>query len=491
MKVAALFLFAVCLAAQPIALHPSNPHYFLFQGRPTVLVTSAEHYGAVVNGDFDYVAYLDALQSYGLNYTRIYPGFLFEPAGKFVKGNTLGVRPRSLVLPWARSGEPGYMLGGNKFDLDRWDSAFFSRLGDFLAKAAERGIVVEICFFNAQYSDTWPISPLYYENNVQGAGRCDFEDAQTLRHADVVRRESDYVRKITEEVNGFDNVILEICDEPYLTGTPMDEAGKWIGHMLGVIRETESRLPKQHLVGQQVEGPENGPCDFSGNPGISVIVTQYLWESYMQQMGGLKALDAKYRQNKPIELNETNYYPIWYEGDKIADSRVEAWEFMVGGGAGFNHLNGLFTVENPAGKTPENQRILGALRSLRKFLESFEFVSMRPDRSFVTGGLPETAHARGMSQSGRQYALYIHHGSGGKGSAYKVIPSDHREDLTLRLPAGAYRIDWIDPETGSVLENRTLNHAGGGLKLATPRYAVDVALRILAVTSNAAAGKSR
>src|SRR5207253_10192157 len=52
----------------------------------------------------------------------------------------------------------------------------------------------------SQYSDSWPISPLYYENNVQDVGKCDFEDAQTLKHPDLVRREADYVRKITQEV---------------------------------------------------------------------------------------------------------------------------------------------------------------------------------------------------------------------------------------------------------------------------------------------------
>ncbi len=45
------------------ALHPDNPHYFLWRGEPTVLVTSGEHYGAVLNLDFDYVAYLDELQT--------------------------------------------------------------------------------------------------------------------------------------------------------------------------------------------------------------------------------------------------------------------------------------------------------------------------------------------------------------------------------------------------------------------------------------------
>ena len=41
-------------AGQPIQLHPENPHYFLWRGQPTVLITSGEHYGAVLNADFDY-----------------------------------------------------------------------------------------------------------------------------------------------------------------------------------------------------------------------------------------------------------------------------------------------------------------------------------------------------------------------------------------------------------------------------------------------------
>jgi hypothetical protein len=40
-------------AEKPLALHPDNPHYFLFRGEPAILITSAEHYGAVLNGDFD------------------------------------------------------------------------------------------------------------------------------------------------------------------------------------------------------------------------------------------------------------------------------------------------------------------------------------------------------------------------------------------------------------------------------------------------------
>ena len=141
----------------------------------------------MINKALDYVPYLDALNEHGLNYTRFYPGAMFETIDKFITGNPLGPKPRDLIVPWARSDQPGYLVGGNKFDLDRWDPAYFARLKDFLTKAAERGIMVEICFFNSQYSDTWPISPLYYENDIQGEGGCEWRDAQTMKHADLGR----------------------------------------------------------------------------------------------------------------------------------------------------------------------------------------------------------------------------------------------------------------------------------------------------------------
>jgi len=57
---AALFAcLAACVAAgsQPLRLDPGNQHYFSFRRHPTVLVTSGEHYGAVLNLDFNYRLY--------------------------------------------------------------------------------------------------------------------------------------------------------------------------------------------------------------------------------------------------------------------------------------------------------------------------------------------------------------------------------------------------------------------------------------------------
>jgi len=485
LKVAALApLCAALVTAEPIRPHPGNPHYYLFNGKPTILITSAEHYGAVINTAFDYVPYLDALQAYGLNYTRFYPGAMFETIDKYITGNPLGPRPRDLIVPWARSNQPGYLVGGNKFDLDQWNPAYFNRLEDFLSKAAKRGIVVEICFFNSQYSDTWPISPLYYENNIQGVGKCNWRDAQTLKHADLVRREEDYVRKITQEVNGYDNVILEICDEAASIGTGVRLAGAWVSDLLQVVRTTERDLPKKHMVAQEVEGPFGGPMDFSADPRLSIITAQYIWgrepDAAGGEMGGMRALDFKYSLNKPIELNETSWYPWGYEGDKIAASRVEAWEFMVGGGSGFNQLNGLFTPDDPAGKSRDNAQLLGSLHHLKDFLYSFDFLKMHQDRQFVVDGLPPThTYWRAISEYGKQYALYIQHSKERHGS-YVVDPGRYQERLTLNLPPGNYHAGWINPATGAVVKEEDIANRQSKYVLSTPYYVVDVAVRMKA-----------
>src|SRR5688572_1695161 len=45
--------------AGAIQIHPENSKYFLFRGKPLVLIAAGEHYGSVVNREFDFVEYLE------------------------------------------------------------------------------------------------------------------------------------------------------------------------------------------------------------------------------------------------------------------------------------------------------------------------------------------------------------------------------------------------------------------------------------------------
>ncbi len=151
--------FALAQSGQPVGLLTQNPHYFRYQNKPLVLIGSGEHYGAVLNLDFAYKPYLNTLRADGLNTTRLFMGAYVEKLGDFgIQKNTLAPQAGRLVLPWTRSTEPGYALGGNKFDLSRWDDAYFARLRDFMAEARRQGIIVEITLFSSYYGTGWPYS---------------------------------------------------------------------------------------------------------------------------------------------------------------------------------------------------------------------------------------------------------------------------------------------------------------------------------------------
>jgi hypothetical protein len=131
----------------PLQLHPLNPRYFLYDGRALALVTSTEHFGGLINLDFDYRTYLHTLAHSNFTLSQTWTGAYVEPDSDVGPYNTLDPRNGRLIAPWARSDVPGNAKGGTKFDLRQYNETFFSRLIDFVDTARELGIVVEVGLF--------------------------------------------------------------------------------------------------------------------------------------------------------------------------------------------------------------------------------------------------------------------------------------------------------------------------------------------------------
>ena len=462
-----------------IRINEKNPHYFEYKGKEILLITSAEHYGAVVNRKFDYIKYFNMLKEYGLNYTRIYPGAIVEPESFWMQEDSLAPGPDTIV-PWARSNVPGYSGGGCKFDLSRWDPEYFARLDDFLREADKRNIIVEICFFNCMHgNDYWACCPLHRDANIQGVGDCDSVVFQTLDNEPLVREQMKYIEKLIVETNKYDNILYEFVDEPTTDFTQSQKAFKWIDKQIEKAIEVESRLPKKHMLAQQLE---MGVC-FTDDDRIANIVTQYVSLSW-RQIGGIPALNSCYCYNKPIELNETGYIGAWIKedtDDSVGISRLESWEFMIGGGAGFNQLNGYFKASNPSGESPINRKILSGLRNLRTFLESFEFIKMTRDTETLCA-VSIGAEANMISEKGKQYVMYIHHSFPINSTGAYYIPNygEYEPVLTLQLEKGNYNVTFIEPETLSVLGKTNITSSGSQVKITCPRYTLDLAVKIIA-----------
>jgi len=440
----------------PLALHPENPHYFLFRGKPTILITSGEHYGAVLNLDFDYVTYLHTLKKDGLNLTRTFTGSYVEPVGTFhITRNTLAPAAGRFICPWARSTTPGYPNGGNKFDLSKWDDAYFKRLKDFLRQASRRGIVVEMNLFTPFYEENiWALSPQKASNNINGVGDVARTNVYTLDgNGGLLAVHDAMVIKIVTELNNFENLYYEICNEPYFGGVTMD----WQRHIASTIVETERSLPNRHLISQNIANNKARVTD--ANPAVSIFNFHYA--SPPDTVG------MNYDLNKVIGENETGF-----KGTNDTHYRMEAWQFILAGGGLFNNLDYSFVAghehgdfpypaNQPGGGNPVYRR---QLRALKDFINGFDFIKMKPDSSVVRSGLPDKARAYALSEPGRQYAIYIF--------------GAPRAQLALDLPGGNYSIEWLNPVSGRIEKREKLKHPGGTAKLSSPVDAPEVALRL-------------
>ncbi len=460
--------------AAPIALNASNNHYFLFRGRPTVLITSAEHYGAVLNLDFDYVKYLDALARDGLNLTRTFSGTYVEDSAAFnIVSNTLAPAPGRFICPWARSDTPGYANGGNKFDLARLDEDYFKRLRDFVGQAGKRGIVIEVNLFCPAYGDQWRLSPLNIANNINGLGGISHANVYSLnKHGGLLAVQERMVRKFVEELRGFDNVYYEICNEPYFGGATLE----WQRRIADVIADAQKDHPNKKLIAQNIANKTAKVSD--PHPAVSILNFHYTYPPVV--------VAENFALNRLIGENETGG-----RGTRDEVYRVEAWDFIVAGGGLFNHLDYSFTVGHEDGtfQYPPTQPGGGSvafrrqLRVLREFINRFDFVKMKPADKLVRAGRSDDVSVRVLAEPGRQYAIYLHNSPMPRWKdRAKLNTGDFQVNLELDAPAATYRAEWIEPATGKVLLAETKQHTGGALALPSPRYTQDVALRLTAVS---------
>jgi hypothetical protein len=488
------------VVAEPIRLHPDNPHYLQFRGRPTVLITAGEHYGAVLNLDFDYLRYLDVLQDHGFNLTRIFSGTYREVPGSFgITGNTLAPAAGRFVCPWARSETPGASDGGNKFDFTKWDEAYFARLKDFIAGADRRGVVVELVFFCTMYDEKlWDASPMNVRNNVNGVGAVGRQEVYNAKDKDLLAAQQAVVRKLVTELNEFDNLYYEVCNEPYERG---GLTSQWNDLIVAAVVETEATFPQKHLIAQGF--PRSGRAISGLNPHVSILNFHAATPD---------AVRLNYPLNRIVAFDETG-------GSDRSDRkyRTEGWEFILAGGGVYDHLDFSFTPERedgaavplppgtPGGGGPQLRR---QLQILKEFVEGFDIIRMAPANGVVkvrsvpvracpepaegafrgTGILPvvqnhgQDAHAtetpRGvttntadqprvsvLAEVGRAYAVYVNGGT--------------QAQLEMDLPPGAYQAEWINTKTGGIDQTETFGHAAGPQALTSPAYAEDIALRVI------------
>jgi PA14 domain/Cellulase (glycosyl hydrolase family 5) len=419
--ITAMLLMASCSHQkkeyEPIKLSDVNPHYAVFRGKPTLLIGSTEHYGAIINLDFDYTRYLDQLQKDGLNLTRAWAGIYCEDPSSFgITNNTLAPGPNKFICPWARSNEPGYFNGGNKFDLSKWDENYFTRLKDFVKQAGDRGIVVDLGLFCFFYEESmWALSPLNPRNNINNLPPINRHEVWTLKNPEYIAIQEAYIKKIVRELKDFDNVYFEIINEPYAGGNDtLNVKQDWQDWVAGKIAEAEAPLKHKHLIQQNISN--DSVTIRNPNPNVSIFSFHYALP---------EAVTLNYGLNKLIGDGETGF-----DGPYELPYRYEAWDFLMAGGGMFNHLDYSFDSRHEDGtfQMPVTSPGWGgqALRNqfsiMKKFFESLDFVHMKPDNSVIAGTDNNMLKTSAFVKPGSVYTIYTH-----------KIRMDNMENYSLRF----------------------------------------------------------
>jgi hypothetical protein len=431
---------------KPIHLLEENPHYFNFRGKPTMLITSAEHYAAVFNREFDYIKYLDALQAGGLNHTRTSTGLKRELPGTFnIDGNSQAPTPEAYMAPWMRTDVPGCLDGGNKYDLDILNEAYFERWRDFMRAADERGVEVELMLISEFHlmacgNSLWNVCPFNPKNCVNGIAPVDDPlKALSLENVDGTRYMDAFVVRLIEELNEFDNYHYEICNEPYYDDIPKD----WMQHLADLIIETEKDMENQHLISQNIQA------------GLYEVGRD-------EPLNGVSILNFHYTSGDNIIRN------YWFQGvlglneTGIGLYNMLDYSFTVGKEDGTYEI----LPSSPGGGSPE---LRAKLKVLINFINSFEFWKMHPATGLLkTCGSPNVAYAM-LAEEGEQYACYLlTHGHSGQSGQAPMC------DLSIEAPPGEYVIDWLDAETGKhYLRQYTVRHTGGLLKLTCGDFSME------------------
>jgi uncharacterized protein DUF6298/collagenase-like protein with putative collagen-binding domain len=413
-------------AAGPLQVHPDNSRYFT-DGTTTqnnrlraVYLTGAHTWNNLVDmgrmdlpAAFDFDAYLDFLERHHHNFIRLWAWdstvWDTRANGRLGKDFVHHVAP----LPWLRTGPGNATDGKLKYDLTKFDAAYFERLRTRVEAAGQRGIYVSVMLFEgwglmhgnqgraAPDGWAWRSHPFHPANNSNYLKLdANKPEVHRLGNTKVNDVQAAYIRKVVDTVGELDNVLYEVINE--------GGQKNWDWWVVKTIRDHERNRGKQHPIGITGHGAERlesmlaSPADWvspgrvdgfaddppawdAGHGKVSLLDTDHIWG-----VGGNAAWVWKSfcRGHNPIFMDP-------YDGAVLGTAGDKQWE-----------------------------PIYRALGNTRRFAERMDLAQMSPH-----GELASTTYC--LAAPGREYLIYIPNGD-----SVIVDLSATKEEL---------HVEWFDP----------------------------------------------
>jgi hypothetical protein len=237
-----------------LRLNPENPRYFTDNSGKSIYLTGSHTWanfqeaGLVSDSLFEWKKYLEMMKANKHNFMKLWVWEQAKLGSWSSKEIVFSPMPYQQIL----------QNGKVKYDLSKWNQAYFNRLRQRVIEAGKQGIYVSVMLFQGwsqqkeqiKSGNPWLFHPFNPDNNINGVGTQvadnKEDDAEkgtlhALKNGDILKQQEAYTQKVLETINDLDNVLFEIINE----GGTKD----WQYHIINFIKKTEKALPKQHPVG--------------------------------------------------------------------------------------------------------------------------------------------------------------------------------------------------------------------------------------------------
>eukprot|EP00035_Acanthoeca_spectabilis_P008946 m.160568 g.160568 ORF g.160568 m.160568 type:complete len:492 (+) comp14558_c0_seq1:112-1587(+) len=387
--------------------------YFNFRGKATALISSGEHYGALINRQFDFESYFVSLERRNFTLTEAFVGTYVEPdsdadpTGQYPLQNPLSPLNGSFISPWARSSVPAGPKGGNKFDLTQFDEEYFDRLRSFVDLAGRHGIVAQLglfCGYDAAHEFIWEVNPMNPRNNINDFAAGVNRSTVYTRAAGsaMVAAQTELVKRVVEAVKGADNVLMQ------LVFTTNGTSPEWADDVLAAVRAADPNrtvvVPVQWMSSLNTDG-------------TSVIASCGAESDCQSALPDGYARPTSYFVPNLFDSRTPSAEVIYTANHNMLTAyRRTYWGWMLSGGGALYNCDWAYTVGHEAGTAtypqasatnsgPQYQDMVAALA---EFMRGLPLDAMYPSCIWVSvsGGAHNPASVFGL-QSDHDFALFV------------------------------------------------------------------------------------
>jgi hypothetical protein len=419
-------------ARGPLHVHPGNPRYFTDGSGKAIYLTGSHTWGNLQDFGpsdppevFDYPGYLEFLKQHNHNFMRLWawegPRAVDSPGSV----DNFNAYP----MPYRRTG-PGLANDGKpRFDVTRFNEAYFERLRNRVTAARDRGIYVGVMLFEGwsvwnflKERQSWRYHPFHKDNNINGidgdpGGNGEGEEVHFLQIPAVTRLQEAYVRRVIDTVNDLDNALFEISNE----STPSASSKGWEYYMVRYIHKYEAGKPNRHPVG--VTSNSRLDMDVLDSSPSEWVSLRRVRRPFVKDSEEPLAVDPPAADGRKVSILDTDHIGLFNVTDPDL-TRAWVWKSFL---RGHNPIWMEMHQTNPMGDySPQRVAARKAMGHTLSYARRMDLAAMVPREDLASSRYC-------LAHPGKEYLIYV--------------PSGGQVTVDLSAISGQVAVEWFNPRT--------------------------------------------